>query len=33
VGTWSLTGGGGDASCAGGGNFLMCQGTNSCTTP
>jgi hypothetical protein len=31
VGSWSLTGGKGDPSCAGGGNFLMCQGTNTCT--
>lgn len=33
VGTWTLTGGKGDPSCAGGGNFLMCQGTNTCTPP
>ena len=34
VGTWSLTGGQGDASCGGqSGNFLMCQGTNTCTAP
>src|SRR6202163_4028583 len=31
VGTWSLSGGAGDPSCTGSGNFLMCQGTNSCT--
>jgi hypothetical protein len=32
VGTWSLTGGGGDASCGQqGGSFIMCQGTNTCT--
>jgi hypothetical protein len=33
VGTWSLSGGAGDPSCTGSGNFLMCQGTNSCTAP
>src|SRR5277367_942559 len=32
-GTWTLTGGGGDPSCTGGGNFLMCQGTATCTPP
>ena len=31
VGSWSLTGAKGDSSCEGGGNFLMCQGTNTCT--
>ncbi len=32
VGTWSLTGGGGDASCGQqGGSFIMCQGANTCT--
>ena len=30
-GTWTLTGGQGDPSCAGGGSFLMCQGTTTCT--
>jgi len=29
-GTWNLTGGQG---CTGGGTFLMCQGTNTCTVP
>ena len=33
VGTWTLNGGGGDPSCTGGGNFLMCQGSDSCTPP
>ncbi|HET7892569.1 MAG TPA: hypothetical protein VFL34_13645 [Candidatus Sulfotelmatobacter sp.] len=33
VGSWNLAGGKGDASCVGGGNFLMCQGTNTCTAP
>jgi hypothetical protein len=33
VGTWSLTGGQGDPGCAGSGNFLMCQGTATCTVP
>lgn len=33
-GTWSLTGGQGDASCAGQqGTFIMCQGANTCTVP
>jgi hypothetical protein len=31
VGKWSLTGGAGDASCNGGGSFIMCQGTDTCT--
>jgi hypothetical protein len=31
VGTWTLSGGAGDASCAGAGNFIMCQGTSTCT--
>ena len=31
VGTWTLSGGAGDASCAGSGNFIMCQGTSTCT--
>lgn len=33
VGTWTLTGGAGDPSCAGTGNFVMCQGSNTCTVP
>lgn len=33
VGTWTLTGGNGDASCAGTGNFVMCQGASTCTPP
>jgi hypothetical protein len=33
VGTWQLTGGSGDPTCAGTGTFLMCQGTNTCTAP
>jgi hypothetical protein len=33
VGTWKLTGGAGDPSCTGQGNFLMCQGTNTCSVP
>jgi hypothetical protein len=35
VGTWTLTGGAGDASCAGAGNFIMCQpqGTSGGCTP
>lgn len=33
VGTWTLKGGQGDPSCTGQGNFLMCQGTNTCTPP
>ena len=32
-GTWTLTGGQGDASCTGGGTFIMCQGANTCTVP
>jgi|SRR5579862_5553449 len=31
VGIWTLAGAKGDSSCTGGGNFLMCQGTNTCT--
>ncbi|HWY02267.1 MAG TPA: hypothetical protein VNX60_01265 [Candidatus Acidoferrum sp.] len=31
VGTWTLSGGAGDSSCAGSGNFIMCQGTSTCT--
>ncbi len=30
-GTWTLTGGAGDPSCSGTGNFIMCQGTETCT--
>lgn len=36
VGTWTLTGGAGDPTCAvppPGNNFVMCQGTNTCTVP
>jgi hypothetical protein len=33
VGTWTLTGGAGDPSCTGNGDFLMCQGNNTCTAP
>src|SRR3984893_1171363 len=34
VGTWTLTGGAGDSTCAvPQGNFVMCQGTNTCTIP
>jgi hypothetical protein len=33
VGTWALTGGSGDPTCAGTGTFLMCQGTNTCVAP
>lgn len=33
VGTWTLTGAAGDPSCAGSGNFIMCQGTGTCSTP
>ncbi|HEY3973336.1 MAG TPA: hypothetical protein VGM18_10050 [Candidatus Sulfotelmatobacter sp.] len=34
IGTWQLTGGAGDPSCANqSGTFLMCQGTNTCTAP
>jgi hypothetical protein len=32
VGTWTLTGGAGDSSCTGSGNFVMCQGSNTCST-
>ncbi len=31
VGSWTLAGGKGDSSCQGAGDFLMCQGTNTCT--
>ncbi len=30
-GTWQLTGGAGDPSCAGTGTFVMCQGASTCT--
>jgi len=30
-GSWQLTGGAGDSSCAGTGTFVMCQGTSTCT--
>jgi hypothetical protein len=33
VGTWTLSGSAGDPSCTGQGNFLMCQGTNTCSVP
>jgi hypothetical protein len=34
VGTWTLIGGAGDATCTvPTGNFVMCQGTNTCTIP
>jgi hypothetical protein len=33
VGTWTLTGGAGDPSCIGSGDFLMCQGNDTCTAP
>jgi hypothetical protein len=32
VGTWTLTGGAGDPTCSGSGNFIMCQGTSPCST-
>jgi hypothetical protein len=32
-GTWTLTGGAGDPTCAGSGNFLMCQAAATCTPP
>lgn len=32
TGTWALTGGAGDPSCTGGGNFTMCQNKASCST-
>jgi hypothetical protein len=32
-GQWTLTGGQGDPSCVGGGTFVMCQGTPTCTVP
>jgi len=31
TGTWTLTGGQGDSSCAGSGTFVMCQGKNTCS--
>ncbi len=33
VGTWTLTGGTGDPTCVATGNFVMCQGANTCTIP
>lgn len=33
AGTWTLTGGQGDASCTGQGNFIMCQAAATCTVP
>ena len=33
VGNWNLTGGHGDPSCTGSGNFVMCQGKATCTPP
>jgi hypothetical protein len=33
VGSWKLTGGQGDASCVGGGTFLMCQSTTQPSDP
>jgi hypothetical protein len=34
MGTWTLTGGGGDSSCGNqSGTFIMCQGSNTCTPP
>jgi len=34
TGAWTLSGGAGDFSCAGQtGNFVMCQGTNTCAVP
>jgi len=32
-GTWQLTGGTGDPTCTGQGNFIMCQGNDTCTIP
>jgi len=32
-GTWSLTGGQGDSSCTGQGQFVMCQGKATCSIP
>jgi len=32
-GDWKLTGGQGDASCAGSGTFIMCQNAATCTIP
>ena len=32
-GTWTLAGGNGDSSCTGGGTFIMCEGTDTCTIP
>ena len=33
AGTWTLTGGAGDPSCTGTGNFIMCKGAATCTVP
>jgi len=33
TGTWTLTGGAGDSSCAGSGQFIMCQNASTCTVP
>ena len=33
AGIWQLTGGQGDPSCTGTGNFIMCQGAATCTVP
>lgn len=33
TGTWKLTGGAGDSSCQGSGNFIMCQNAATCTIP
>lgn len=33
TGTWTLTGGQGDASCTGTGNFTMCQNSTTCVVP
>jgi hypothetical protein len=32
-GTWQLSGGQGDPSCTGSGDFIMCQGASTCTVP
>ena len=33
TGTWKLTGGAGDSSCQGSGQFMMCQSAATCTIP
>jgi hypothetical protein len=33
AGTWSLTGGQGDSTCTGQGDFIMCQGAATCVVP